>query len=138
MTLVKSNYRNLNNLFDEFFNSLPSTLSRNSNLPPVNIFENKDTYSLELVAPGLSKEDFKVNIENGFITISYEKKTEKETKDEKTISREFWLSSFKRTFMVDETIDAEGIEAKYENGVLKLTLPKKEEVKVLPKEIAIQ
>ncbi len=138
MTLVRSNYKNLNSLLDEFFNSLPSTWSRDLNVPPINVHETKDGYLLELVAPGLSKEDIKVNIEKGLLTIGYEKKDQQETNDQKTLRREFSLSSFKRTFTVDETINAEAIEAKYENGVLKLTLPKKEEVKVLPKEIAIQ
>lgn len=138
MTLVKSNYRNLNNLFDEFFNTLPSTWSKDLNVPPVNIHESGEGYVLELAAPGLSKEDFKVNLEKGLLTISYEKKTENETKDYKTHRREFSLSSFKRSFSVDENINIDGIQAKYENGVLKLYLPKKEEVKVLPKEIAIQ
>ncbi|MGN6615959.1 MAG: Hsp20/alpha crystallin family protein [Ilyomonas sp.] len=138
MTLVRSNYKNLNSLLDEFFNSLPSTWSRDLNVPPINVHETKDGYLLELVAPGLSKEDIKVNIEKGLLTIGYEKKDQQETNDQKTLRREFSLSSFKRTFTVDETINEEAIEAKYENGVLKLTLPKKEEVKVLPKEIAIQ
>ena len=138
MTLVRSNYKNLNSLLDEFFNSLPSTWSRDLNVPPINVHETKDGYLLELVAPGLSKEDIKVNIEKGLLTIGYEKKDQQETNDQKTLRREFSLSSFKRTFTVDETINAEAIEAKYENGVLKLTLPKQEEVKVLPKENAIQ
>lgn len=138
MTLVKSNYKNLNNLFDEFFNTVPSTWSKDLNVPPVNIHENGEGYVLELVAPGLNKEDFKVNLEKGLLTISYEKKTENENKEQKTHRREFSLNSFRRSFSVEENINVDGIEAKYENGILKLYLPKKEEVKVSPKEIAIQ
>jgi len=86
----------------------------------------------------LNKEDFKVNVEKGLLTISYEKKTETENKDYKTHRKEFNVTSFKRSFNIDENINVEAIQAKYENGVLKLLLPKKEEVKVLPKEISIQ
>ena len=139
-TLVKRNHRTIDNLFDEFFNNLPSSWGREIgwNVPPVNIHENNEGFHLELVAPGLKKEDFKVALDKGMLTISYEKKTENESNEYKTHRREFGVTSFKRSFRVDDAINAEGIQAKYENGVLKLYLPKKEEVKVLPKEINIQ
>jgi len=138
MTLTKHNYRTVNDLFDEFFR--PNAWSKETGLtvPPVNIHEANDSYQVELVAPGLNKEDFKVNLEKGLLTITYEKKTEAENKDYKTHRKEFSFSSFKRSFSVDDKINADAIQAKYENGVLKLFLPKKEEVKVQPKEIAIQ
>ena len=138
-TIAKRNYRSLDNLFDEFF-GLPSVLGRDNtwNLPPVNIHENKDGFHLELVAPGLKKDDFKVNLDKGLLTISYEKKTENENSDYKTHRREFSIASFKRSFNVDDVVNTENIQAKYEDGVLKLYLPKKEEVKALPKEINIQ
>jgi HSP20 family protein len=138
MTLVKNNYRHLNDLFDEFFR--PATLGRETGLtvPPVNIHETSDAYHLELFAPGLKKEDFKINLEKGLLTISFENKTETENKEYKTHRREFSIASFKRSFNIDDKINADGIEAKYENGVLKLFFPKKEEVKVQPKAIAIQ
>ncbi len=139
MTLVKNNYKTMNDLFDEFFNHLPATWGKETglNVPPVNIHESNDAYHLELVAPGLKKEDFKVNLEKGLLTLSYEKKTESENKEYKTHRKEFNVTSFKRSFSVDDKINADSIEAKYENGVLKLFLPKKEEVKVSPKEIII-
>ena len=70
-TLVKRNYRTFDNLFDELFSNLPSTVGKEFgwNNPPVNIHENKDGFHLELVAPGLKKEDFKVNIDNGLLTV---------------------------------------------------------------------
>ena len=138
-TIAKRNYRPLDNLFDEFFN-LPSAWGRENgwNVPPVNIHENKDGFHLELVAPGLKKDDFKVNLDKGLLTISYEKKTESENNDYKTHRREFSVTSFKRSFRIDDVVNTEDIQAKYEDGVLKLYLPKKEEVKVLPKEINIQ
>lgn len=138
MTLAKHNYRNFNDLFEEFLR--PTTWGRETGLtvPPVNIHENTDAYHLELVAPGLNKEDFKVNLEKGLLTISYEAKAQAENKEYKTHRKEFSVSGFKRSFSVDDKIDADGILAKYENGVLKLLLPKKEEVKVQPKAITIQ
>lgn len=141
MTLVKHNTAPFNSLFDELFNSFPATWGKDANQAyatvPVNIHETAEGYHLELNAPGRNKEDFKVNVENGLLTISYEKKEATEQKDYKTIRREFNFRSFKRSFSLDEKINADAIQARYENGVLKLHLPKKEEVKVSPKEINI-
>ena len=142
MTLVKhSNPRIINDLFDEVFKGFPATWGSDNFthkvLPAVNIHETNEGYQLELSAAGLNKEDFKIHAENDLLTISYEKKEETEQKDAKTIRREFSHQSFKRSFSLDEKINVEGIQAKYENGVLKLYLPKKEEVKVSPKEITI-
>lgn len=139
-TLVKRNYRTFDNLFDELFSNLPSTVGKEFgwNNPPVNIHENKDGFHLELVAPGLKKEDFKVNIDNGLLTVGYEKKSETENSEYKTHRREFNFTSFKRSFRIDDVVNTETIQAKYEDGILKLYLPKKEEVKALPKEINIQ
>jgi HSP20 family protein len=91
-----------------------------------------------LNAPGRNKEDFKINLENGLLTISFEKKEEIENKDYKTIRKEFAYRSFKRSFSLDEKINTSGIQAKYENGILKVYLPKKEEVVVNPQQINIQ
>ncbi|HRI21562.1 MAG TPA: Hsp20/alpha crystallin family protein [Panacibacter sp.] len=140
MTLVKHNYKSTNDLLNEFFNQIPSAWGKETglNIPPVNIHETGDAFHLELLAPGLKKEDFKVNLEKGMLTISYEQKSEVENKDYKTHRREFNFTSFKRSFNVDDKINADSIVAKYDNGILKLLLPKKEEVKVTPKEISIQ
>ena len=103
----------------------------------VNISENEDNYKLDLVAPGFKKEDFKIHLEKNLLSISVEKKTEEENKNEKQIRKEYEFKTFKRTFIVDEKIDGEKIEGKYENGVLTLTLAKKVEVKVPAKQITI-
>ena len=138
MTLVKQDYRTVNDLFDGLFNSIPAAAKpRTFNTPSVNIHETKDGYHLELLAPGLKKEDFKITFEKDLLTISYEKKDEAENKDYKTLRKEFTVASFKRSFSVDDKINAEAIEAKYNDGILQLLLPKKEEVKASPKEIAI-
>ncbi len=127
-------------IFDELFNSFPSNFSTANNVTPafVNIKEDEQGYHLELNAPGRNKEDFKLNVEKGILAISCEKKAEAEDKAYKTIRNEFSFSSFKRSFSLDDKINADGIEAKYENGILKVYLPKKEEVKITPKNISVQ
>ncbi len=138
MTLVKSNYRIANNLFDELFNNVPAGWNKTLNVPPVNIHENEEGYHLELQAPGLQKEDFTINVEKGLLTVSYQKSEKGEQANYKTHRREFSASSFKRSFSLDEKVNADDIKAKYEAGVLQVFLPKKEEVKVSPKQIEIQ
>ncbi len=142
MTLVKNNPVYFGNLFDELFNQFPTTWGRDAqnavSLVPANIHETKEGYHVELNAPGRNKEDFKVNLENGLLTISFEKKEEAENKDYTTIRKEFAFRSFKRSFSLDEKINTAGILAKYENGILKVYLPKKEEVVVHPQQISIQ
>lgn len=141
--------RSFNNLVDDLFSELP-VLYRNGTdqvfkgFAPVNIKETDKGYNLEVVAPGFEKSDFKVNIDQDVLTVSAEKKEEvKEDADnnnrnEKHIRREYSFRSFKRSFTLDEKIDAGAIEAKYNNGVLTLNLPKKEVVKASAHEISIQ
>jgi HSP20 family protein len=128
MTFVKVNnntHRSISNFVDEFFQGFPAGLGKeeSNGFPPVNIHETADAYHLELSAPGRSKEDFKLAIDNGQLTISFEKKEEGKTEDYKTIRKEFSFRSFKRSFNLDDRIDSNNIQAKYENGVLKLLLP---------------
>ncbi len=141
MTHVKNNQVYFGNLFDELVNQFPVSwgkdVQNSFSTVPANIHETKDGYHVELSAPGRNKEDFKVNVENSLLTISFEKKEETENKDYKTIRKEFNYKSFKRSFNVNEKINTAGIQAKYENGVLKLYLPKKDEVTVTPQQIAI-
>jgi len=139
MTQLKNN--NLS-VFDELFNAFPSSWGRDvqTGYPSasVNIHETEDAYHLELNAPGRKKEDFSIHVDKGLLTISYERKEDTTEKGYKTIRKEFTYRSFKRSFSVDEKINTENIQARYEDGVLKLLLPKKDEVKVSPKQIAIQ
>lgn len=143
MTMVKLHspvQKNLNNFFDEFFNELPAFGKTVNNLfsPAVNIVETPEAYHLELNAPGRNKEDFQISVDKGLLTISYEKKEEAKNENVKVVRREFSFQSFKRSFTVDEKINAEAIEAKYENGLLKLLLPKKAEQQQPVKTITIQ
>ena len=146
MTNVRFNqpaFRTFDSFFENLFTEAPLTQKTNNRFyPAVNISENDGAYELELNVPGRNKEDFKITFDNSILTIAFEKKEEnqEESKDEKKkfIKKEFSAQSFKRSFTLDEKINAEAISAKYENGILALTLPKVEEVKVLPKEISIK
>ena len=108
--------------------------STDTTLPAVNVKENTNEYLIDVAAPGLKKDDFRVNYENGRLTISSEHKSEKEEKEgEKVTRREFSYQSFQRAFTVAENaIDAERIAAHYQDGILHITLPKRDEVKPKP------
>lgn len=138
MTLVKRNYNPWNNLFEDVLGNLNSAgFQKDLQVPPVNVIENKDSFQLEVAAPGLEKQDFKLKVDDNLLTVSYEKATEEAVEDQKVHRLEFSKKSFKRTFTLDEKINAENISAKYESGILFVTLPKKEEVKQEPKSIEI-
>jgi HSP20 family protein len=146
MTLVKVNNpinKTFDGLMNELFNDLPVNFGKSIredvlHFPPANIVEKNDLYQIELAAPGMEKADFIVKLDGRILTISAEKKTETATENEKMIRKEFGYKSFKRSFTLDEKIDATNITARYENGILKLELPKKEEVKNVAKDIVIQ
>ena len=114
--------------------------STNSTLPAVNVKENDNEFLIEVAAPGMSKDDFRIEYDNGQLTISSEHKNKKEEKEgEKVTRREFSYQSFQRSFTVAETaVDAEKIKANYKEGILFITLPKRDEIKPKPaKEIKI-
>jgi HSP20 family protein len=146
MTYTKFNRKpfegSFNNFVDNLFTELPVFFKNEFNqtirkdFVPVNVKETEKGYQLEVVAPGFEKSDFKVNLDQNLLTISGEKKNEVK-ENEKQIRKEYSYSSFKRSFTIDEKIDATGIDANYVNGVLILNLPKKEEVKVAATEITI-
>ncbi len=106
---------------------------------PVNIRETDTAYELQLVAPGLKKEDFHLNYSDTTLTVSFVNHDEKTGESPaKWVRREYRALAFTRTFTLDDRVDADKATARYENGILELTLPKKEEAKPLPKAIAIQ
>jgi HSP20 family protein len=105
----------------------------NTTLPSVNIKENADAYEVEVAAPGFDKSDFKLEINHDLLTISSEKRVENETKEgEQYTKREFSYQSFCRSFSLPQTADGERIVANYENGILRISIPKKEEAKPKP------
>ena len=116
---------------------LPSLEQNWSLNPAVNIIESDKEFKVEVAAPGLNKEDFKVNVEKNILEISAERKEEKETKDKKFLRREFSYNEFRRTFSLPTYVDAEKIKATHKDGVLMVEIPKKEEAKVNPKQISI-
>ncbi|PQJ69269.1 Hsp20/alpha crystallin family protein [Polaribacter butkevichii] len=131
------NFPNLSNWLDDIFNrDLPSVFTSNFNsgltLPKVNIKESADAFTVEVAVPGLKKSDFHINIDNQVLSISTETKEEKEQKEENYTRREFGYSSFKRTFTLPESVDDEKINASYNEGILNILLPKKEEAKQKP------
>lgn len=148
MTNVKFNRKpfegSLNTLVDDLFTELPALFKTEFNngerkgLVPVNVKETDKSYQLEVVAPGFEKTDFKLTLDQNLLTISAEKKNEEIKETEKQIRREYSYRSFKRSFTLDEKIDATNIEASYINGVLILNLPKKEVVKASATEIVIK
>jgi HSP20 family protein len=111
----------------------------NSSLPAVNVRESDKEYSIEVAAPGLRKDDFKVNLENGILTISSEKKDERAVEKESYSRKEFSYQSFRRSFTVPEDeVEGEKINAKYEDGILCINIPKREVSKPkMAKEIKI-
>ena len=135
--------RTFNGLVNELFNDLeqsfvPFAGNITRHYPAINIIENNDGYHAELLAPGRKKELFAIGIEKNQLTISYEEPKTEATAEYKQIRREFTLGNFKRTFTLDENIDSERIQARYEDGLLKLFLPKKMELKPVTRSIQVQ
>lgn len=143
MTIIKRN-GNLLNPFSGFFDDIftRDLMDWNSShfsntgttLPAVNIKETSDAFEVQMAAPGMNKDDFKVELDNNLLTISSEKKQENEANEGELFNRrEFSYQSFQRSFrLVKEAVDAEKIQAKYENGVLRLLIPKREEIRQKP------
>lgn len=133
LPFVRSN-RNVPSLFDDFFgkdvwNDFFEKSGWNSS-PNVNVYEKKDHYEIELAAPGLEKNDFHIDLKDNVLTISSEKKEEKkEEKDSKVVFCEFNYSKFSRSFQLPEGVDVSKIEASHKNGVLSITVPKREQDK---------
>ncbi|MBN1791639.1 MAG: Hsp20/alpha crystallin family protein [Bacteroidales bacterium] len=124
------------NLVEEFFNGdlFPRFMDAESkqSLPAVNIIESKEDYRIDVAAPDLNKEDFKVNLENNVLTVSSEKEEKQEDKDEKVMRKEFSYYSFSRSFTLPLTVNAEKIRATHKDGILQVIIPKKEEAKEKP------
>ncbi|MEO8584118.1 MAG: Hsp20/alpha crystallin family protein [Flavitalea sp.] len=140
MTQLRFNSRPEVKRYDSFFSdllNLPTTWPNVAGNPEVNISDSPNAYHLELNVPGRNKEDFKISIEKDLLTVSFEKKEEVKTEGVNTIRREFSFNTFKRSFTVDERIDTSNIQAKYDNGILKIELPKKEQIKEEAKQISI-
>ncbi len=139
MNLVKFNqYPTFTDLLENIERNFLGRVDENSgDIPAVNIKEEKDKFVLELAAPGMKKDDFKINLDNYQLTISAETRNEKKEKEDSYTRREFVYNSFSRTFTLPKTIDIDKIKADYRNGILDIVLPKKEEEAKLTKQIKI-
>lgn len=146
MTIIKKNenYPMFPSLFNDFFNrdwidfNNRNFSTTQTTIPFVNVMEHDDKFELEVAAPGFEKKDFKVELNHNVLTISSDKKEEREEGDGKQYTRkEFSYLSFCRSFTIPDTVNHEKIEARYEDGILKVLIPKKEEPKPLKHEIVI-
>lgn len=139
MTLVKFRNRDLfPSMFREFldrdFFDAANAGFNDSTMPAVNIKEGKDDFVVEVAAPGMKKDDFKIELDNNMLMISSEKEHQREESKEGQYTRhEFSYQSFKRTFTLPSTIEEKKIKATYNEGILSIVLPKKEEAKEKPK-----
>jgi HSP20 family protein len=146
MTFVKVNNpiaRNFDGLMNELFNEFPANVSKAMrqevfSYPPVNIYDKAEGYHLEMAAPGFEKTDFTIKLEDKLLTISAEQKVRQADANEKVIRSEFSGKGFKRSFTLDDKIEAAGITAKYEQGILLVHLPKKAELKPATTAITVQ
>lgn len=137
MNLIKRNTVPFPSIIDELLKPdwLGGIQNFNTNVPAVNIKETDTSFGIELAAPGKKKEDFNIEIDHNVLTISSEEKTEKEETEGKYTRKEFSYSSFRRAFTLPETVNTENIKASYENGVLHVALPKREEALSKPKRL---
>jgi HSP20 family protein len=123
-------------LFDDFFtrDMRPAFWNTGVSTPAVNIIETNEDFRLEMVAPGMKKEDFKVTLQNNVLTIVYDHEDNRqgERRDWKYRTHEYNYHSFSRSFSLPETVEAEKINAKYENGILNLLIPKIESARTKP------
>ena len=147
MTLIRANsnyFPSFSGLFDDFFNTelgdwrRNNFSSENSTLPKVNVKEDENGFTIEVAAPGMEKEDFNVQLDHNQLIISSEKRTESTEEVEKYTKKEFAYHSFQRAFSLPDSANGEKISAKYDKGILTLSIPKREEAKPKPvKKISI-
>jgi HSP20 family protein len=145
MTLVKINNglkNNANPFFSDVFDSIlnDSYISDKlvARVPAVNIAETDNAFNIELAIPGLKKEDFKINLDKNILTVSAEKKAENSAETKKYSKREYSYNLFVRSFTLPDSVDHSKIEADYTDGILTLTVGKREEAKFQSREIAVK
>jgi len=143
LPMLRRSRVNVPSLMDEFFGrDLIQNFFEDQtgiSMPAVNVVETNDNFRIEVAAPGLEKKDFKIDLDNNVLTISSEKEERNESQEEgKFMRREFSYSSFRRSFSLPNSVDAEKIKANHKDGILSIILPKREEAKQKPpKQISI-
>jgi len=146
MTLVKFANRQKNQAVNPFFSDVFDSILNDSFLsdklasrvPAVNIAETENEFHIELAAPGLKKDDFKISLDKNVLSVSADKKVENIEEDKKFSKREYSYNSFTRSFTLPEVADYSKIEAEYTDGILKVNVAKKEEAKIQSREIAVK
>ena len=134
--------RALGNMLEDFFTNGVNKVFGDEGLAgtpnaPVNIQESEKSYELQLVAPGLKKEEFKVAVDRNILTISFDHKEEETEETAKWLRKEYKQRSFKRSFTLNEKVDATGIAARYTDGILHVSIPKKEQQETSAQEITV-
>lgn len=147
MTLVKFNSDNnnkknallpgFNDVFDSVFNDTFFADRLLTKVPAANISESPDHFHLELAAPGLKKEDFKLNLERKVLSISVEQRNDEQQNQKHFTKREYSYTSFVRSFSLPDSADESGIQARYNDGILSVDIPKREEAKTVSRQIEI-
>lgn len=129
-------YRSFPRMWDDLFTKdfIPELFENGSfkSVPAVNIVESNDEFIIEVAAPGLNKKDFNISLDNNQLTISSEKEDKTGNQSEKIVRKEFRYDSFCRTFTLPETVESDKIRAKHNDGILYVTIPKKEVAKIKP------
>ncbi|WP_457616534.1 Hsp20/alpha crystallin family protein [Lutibacter sp.] len=127
-----------NDFFTDDFFKTPSVAQAGTTIPAVNVKETPVSYTIEMSAAGLKKDDFNINLDRNILTISSEVEDKHVEEKENYTRREFSYSSFERSFALPDAASTDDIVAKYEDGILTIEIPKKEEAKQLPKTIEIK
>lgn len=145
MSLVKFNNGKSNalvpgidDIFESFFNDSFLSDRMISRVPAVNICETENEYHIELAAPGLKKEDFKINLDRNMLSVSVEQKSQNAEQSKKYNKREFNYTSFVRSFALPDSADNARIEAEYKDGLLSIVVAKKEEARSVSRQIEIK
>lgn len=143
MTLIRrvnNNYPLFQNWLEDFIGTVDNGISNRfrTTVPAVNIAETENSYEISFAAPGLQKNDFSIHLENDVLTVKSEKENNQNDSNTNYTRKEFSFSSFQRSFTLPEAADGENIKAEYQNGILNIEIPKKEEAKAKPaREIVI-
>jgi len=146
MTLVKFNadqkrknglMPGFTDVFDSIFNDTFLSDRMVARVPAVNVSETNSDYQIELAAPGLTKDDFKLKLERDVLSISVEQSQQNQQQERNYTKREYSYNSFVRSFTLPDSADENGVEAKYEEGILRISIPKREDAKTTSRQIEI-
>jgi HSP20 family protein len=133
-------FGDVDRFFDNDFMRMPAQFGRQlmGNMPATNIRENKDDFSIEVAAPGMTKDDFNIDLRDGMLTISCEKESDNKEEKENFTRREYNYSSFSRSFNLPDSVKEDDIKARYQDGILHISVPKGQEQEPPKKKIEIQ